>query len=197
MKIKSSTIVILISITILACKHSFNKKEVSIINTYNVGDTLVFRGDKGLFDSIEIIDKQLKYNGASEGYSGNPETGFILYKTVPASKPELVGFGGSQGDVYSNEKYLLSAVKWDKNKPATIEIKFGGFDGMLPQEQDIVTDDMYGGYYNITHFCIDCIGVDSTDVIRVKWKPGVGIIWYQRKDSSTYTLVKTNSKSGR
>ena len=78
MKIKNSTILILISITILSCKYSFNKKDHSTINTYNVGDTLVFRSDKGIFESIEIIDKQLKYNGASEGYSGNPETAFIL-----------------------------------------------------------------------------------------------------------------------
>lgn len=193
MKIKKSTILILILITIQSCKYKFDNKDLSIINTYKVGDTLVFRSDKGLFDSIEIIDKQLRFNGASEGYSGNPETCYILYKTIPPSKPELVGFGGSQGNVYSNEKYLLSAVKLDKNKLATIEIKFGGFDGKLPHEKSIITDEVYGTYYDITHFCINCIGVDSTEVVKLKWKPGVGIIWYQRKDSSTYTLATKNN----
>jgi hypothetical protein len=192
MKIKGSAILIFISTIFFACKHSFNKKDLSIIDTYNVGDTLVFRSDKGLFDSIEIVNKQFQYNGLSEGYSGNPETGFISYRTIPPRKPELVGFGGTHGDVYSNEKYLLSAVKWDKHKSANIQIKYGGFDCQIPSEQKLVTDKIYGTYYDMTHFCINCIGVDSTDVVRLKWKPGIGIIWYQRKDSSIYTLVIKN-----
>ena len=181
--------ILILLASLLSCQHSFDKNDLKIINTYNVGDTLVFRSDGGSYDSIEIIDKQFRYNGASEGYSGNPETGFIAYRSIPPSKPELVGFGGSQGDVYSNEKYLLSAVKRDKHKRATIDIKYGGFDGEIPNEQKLITDNEYGTYFDITHFCINCNGVDSSDVVKLKWKPSVGIIWYQKKDNRIYKLV--------
>ena len=195
MRIKDLIVLTFITTILVGCKQSFDKKDLSIINTYNVGDTLIFKSNTGLFDSIEIIDKQFQYNGLSEGYSGNPETGFISYRTIPPGKPELVGFGGPQGDVYSNEKFLLTAVKRDKHKPATVEIKYCGFGCELPSEQKLVRDNTYGTYYDLTHFCINCIGVDSTDAIRLKWKPSVGIIWYQKKDSSTYTLVsKSNAK---
>jgi hypothetical protein len=179
----------LVLTTLFSCRYSFDKKDLSVINTYNIGDTLVFQSDKGLLDSIEIIDKQFQYNGLSEGYSGDPQTCRIIYKTISPSKPMLVGFGGSQGDVYSNEKYLLSAVKWKKDEAATIDIKYGGFGGKIPNKQKLLNDNEFGEHYDITHFCIDCIGVDSTEVIRIKWKLGTGIVWYQRKDSSTYKLI--------
>ncbi|MBK9532185.1 MAG: hypothetical protein IPO42_10360 [Chitinophagaceae bacterium] len=175
--------------SLLSCQYSFDKNDLKIISTYNVGDTLVFKSDSGLYDSLEIIDKQFRYNGISEGYSGNPETGYIVYRSIPPSEPELVGFGGSKGDVYSNEKYLLSAVKWDKHKRATIDIKYGGFSGEIPNEEKLITDKEYGTYFDITHFCINCNGVDSNDVVKLKWKPGVGIIWYQKKDNRIYKLV--------
>ncbi|MEN9599259.1 MAG: hypothetical protein RL596_1578 [Bacteroidota bacterium] len=190
MIVKNQIALLLIVTTLFSCRYSFDKKDLSILDTYNIGDTIIFQSDNGFYDSIVIIDKQLKYNGISEGYSGNPQTCDITYKTIPPSKPELVGFGGSQDDVYSNEKYLLSAVRWEKDKQATVDIKYGGFSGKIPNEEKLIDDSRFGKHYDMIHFCIDCIGVDSTEVIRIKWKPGIGIVWYQRKDSSNYKLVR-------
>lgn len=131
-------IALLITSTFLcSCRYSFDKGDLSLINVYNTGDTLVFQGDNGSVGSIEITDKQFRYNGISEGYSGDPETCYIDYRTIPPGEPVLTTFGGPQGLQYSNEKGFLSATKWKRGEAAAIRMRYGGFAGKIPTDQPV------------------------------------------------------------
>jgi hypothetical protein len=145
---------------------------------------LIFKSNEGNLDTIRITKKEISYNGLSEDYSGNPQVCYIYYQMVPPGKKELVGFGGRSGDVYSNEHLFLSAVKWKPDQPATIDIEYDGFGGSIPKKA-------FGndtGYFDIIHFCKDCFGIDSSDVIKIRWKASEGIIYYQKNDSTVWNL---------
>jgi len=176
----------------IGCKtYSFDKPDLEIIDTYNKGDTLIFASAGGHIDSIQITSKEISYNGYSEGYEGNPEVCRIYYKTIPAGKKVLASFEGSQGDVCSNEFTLLSAVKYKRNEPATITLKLLGFDANLPKDY---INNPTNQPIEIKHFCIDCNGVDSTDVVKISWSSKVGVIMYQKKDGTIFNLINKNSR---
>jgi hypothetical protein len=89
----------ILSISLQGCRYSFDKDDKEFINTYKINDTLVFKSNRGNFDTIRITKKEIRYNGLSEGYSGNPQTCYIYYQMIPPGRMELVGFGGVSGDV--------------------------------------------------------------------------------------------------
>ncbi|TNE27293.1 MAG: hypothetical protein EP346_12840 [Bacteroidetes bacterium] len=155
-----------------------------------MGDTLIFKSEAGDYDSITIVSKDIRYNGLSEGYSGNPQSCWIEYQTIPPGKPRLVGFGGPQGDVYNQDRSFLTATKWDNNKPARIEIQFNGFHGMLPPMDSIKKDKNHGDHFLIQHYCHNCTGLDPTDVIQLIWTPKRGIVQYKTKDHQTWRLIQ-------
>ena len=186
---------VLVCYTLTSCSpYKFDDADLNIINTYAKGDTLVFITDDGRRDSIEITDKEFYLNGYSEGYEGNPQGCRIYYKTIPPGKMVLAGFGGTQGDVYKNEFTFLSAVKYDRNKPATITIKLLGFDAKIPNNF-INRENNSDTSVDLIHFCHDCIGVDSMDVVKIKWQSNVGVVMYQRKDSIRHQLILRNRNS--
>lgn len=175
---------------IQSCKYRFDKEDLSIINTYNVGDTIVFKSNSNKLDSFRITKKEIRYGGLSEGYAGNPQVCYIYYQTIPPGKMELISFSSRLRDQYSNEKSFLSAAKSNPKKPATIDIEFSGFCGEIPTKQELIMNEKFGQHYNINHFCKDCSGLDSIDIIQIHWKPNIGIIWYQKKEGTTWELVR-------
>ncbi|MCI4647521.1 hypothetical protein [Phaeodactylibacter sp.] len=177
-------------ILIQSCKNSFDDKDMMIINLYSVGDTLIFENDKGHYDSITIVSKEIRYNELSEGYSGNPQTCWIEYQTIPPGEPELKSFRGPQGDIYNQNKSFISATKWEDSNPARVEIKFGGFGGTLPASNSLRQDDNLGDHFLIDHYCYDCIGVDSTDIVQIIWTPQRGVVQYMKKNKTVWRLIE-------
>lgn len=189
MIIRLFTCIVWVCYIFTSCRpYKFDDTDLEIINTYQKGDTLVFITEDGRLDSIEITDKEFYFNGYSEGYEGNPQGCRIYYKTIPPGKMVLAGFGGPQGDVYTNEFTFLSAVKYKRNKPATITLKLLGFDAEIPTYFINGKNDT-NRPIELTHFCHNCIGVDSTDVVKIQWQPNLGVIMYQRKDSTVFRLI--------
>lgn len=173
-----------------SCKISFDDKDMMVLNLYNVGDTLIFENVHGDHDSITIVSKEIRYNGISEGYSGNPETCWIEYQNIPLGEPDSKSFGGPQGDVYSQNKSFLLATKWEDSNPARFEVKFGGFGGTLPASSSLRQDDNLGDHFLINHYCYDCNGVDSTDIVQLIWTPQKGVVQYRKKNNTVWRLIE-------
>ena len=96
-----------------------------IFNLYKVGDTLIFHGYNREIESFTIIKKGIRYNGLSERYSGNPETCWIEYQTIPPGDSFWVSsalINGKYVSRYSVNKPFLNGTKWKEDKPARIEI---------------------------------------------------------------------------
>lgn len=186
---------VLVCYALISCRpYKFNDADLDIINTYEKGDTLVYIADDGRRDSIEITDKEFYFSGYSEGYKGNPQGCRIYYKTIPPGKMVLAGFGGPQGDIYSNEFTFLSAVKYGRSEPATIRLELLGFNSKIPNNF-INGESKTDSSIELIHFCHDCIGVDSTGVVKIKWQSNVGVVMYQKKDSTKYRLLHRSKNS--
>lgn len=183
-------ILILGSILMHSCKQSFDDDDMLVLNLYSIGDTLIFTTEMGDIDSFRIVNKDIRYSGLSEGYSGNPQMCQIEYQTIPPSQPQLVSFGGPQGDVYSQNNPFLSATKWENDKPASIEIKFGGFNGTIPSKDSLKKDKILGDIFQINDYCNNCSHVDSTDIIQIIWSPNKGIVQYMKKNKTIWRLTK-------
>ncbi|MFT4735107.1 MAG: hypothetical protein ACI9K1_002066 [Arcticibacterium sp.] len=160
-----------------------------ILNLYNVGDTLIFKNEIGDHDSITIVSKEIRYNGLSEGYSGNPQTCWIEYQSIPPGEPKLISFGGPQGDIFSQNESFMSATKWEDSKHARFEINLGGFGGDLPSTDSLKHDKYLGRHFLINHYCYDCNGVDSTDIVQIIWTPEKGVVEYTKKNKTTWRLI--------
>ena len=80
---------------------------------------------------------------------------------------------------YSVNKPFLNGTKWKEDKPARIEIRLEGINGIIPRKDSLKKDEKYGDYFHINDFCFDYDNVDSADILTILLTPEKGIIHYK------------------
>ncbi|GHV39016.1 hypothetical protein FACS1894179_03280 [Bacteroidia bacterium] len=103
-------IFICICFGVLSCQKNvyFNEIEKSFLETYNIGDTLIFESGKGEKDTVAILDKNLGYA------QWNPLAHSGEYKTLSGET-----YYGSDKKLYMNEPYPYTLLSISKSHPDT------------------------------------------------------------------------------
>jgi hypothetical protein len=156
--------------TLLGCgaKTKFKKIEFKWFDVYNKNDTLIFKSDKGEFDTSIIIKKELfypKYNPIEESGTYLSQWGVIWYKNKnleyhPDGYRLVTIEKKSPNETFLNINYLYSSILILNIKSGTIEKykqgKIYEFDtynekGKSYQPKKIFWHEKYGIIKYVTH----------------------------------------------
>ena len=163
-----------------ACKISFEDKDLTAYNIYNVNDTLIFKNKLEQIKKFEIISKTIINKGWDENTGiYNPQVAYVKYQDF--SKPDKVYYDSSFLTIYQRAKNDIEET-----------IYFGGFLGTITRNTQ-KTKEFSSFYseqiYKIPQFDLTTVR-DSTDISYVYWTDKKGIISYEYKNGDRWTLVK-------
>lgn len=176
-------IFICICFSILSCQKNvhFNEIEKAFLETYHIGDTLIFESEKGIKDTVAILDKDTRYA------SWNPINRSGEYKY-------LVGqtYYGSDKKLYMNEPYTYTLLSIGKDHPDTsffyINIR-GASISKYFSTSDYESFDKFKVDDSTYYFQTKYITGDKISFEYAYWNFKHGVIQYMDRDSIIWKRI--------
>ena len=171
---------LLFILIVIGCgiKPKFNDEELSWLNVYDEGDTMIFRSENNAFDTTIVVAKQIfypDYNPVESHGAYLPQYGIVWYKN-------------SQLIYHDDGDQLITLIKKTPNDKTFLSInyKYSGFI-FLDITGDKLKKYLKGNQYE---FESPDPGVDSIQPKKLVWDRDKGIIRYVTGDNIVWQRVK-------